>query len=42
MRNKWFWISVLLLSGSNSYVRTDNVGFHLAFLDPNYAFTVNS
>lgn len=40
--NAGVWGGWSLLSGSNSYVRTDNVGFHLAFLDPNYAFTVNS
>jgi hypothetical protein len=27
---------------SDSYVRADNVGFNLVFLDPNYAFVVNS
>jgi hypothetical protein len=36
------WGAWALLSASNSTVRTDNVGFHLVFLDPNYAFTVNS
>jgi hypothetical protein len=36
------WGSWALLSSSNSYLRTDNVGFHQVFLDPNYAFTVNS
>jgi hypothetical protein len=40
--NNGHWGSWALLSSSNSYVRTDNVGFHLVFLDPNYAFTVNS
>jgi hypothetical protein len=30
------------LSPSNSYLRTDNVGFNLVFLDPDYAFNVNS
>ncbi len=36
------WGSWALLAASNSYVRTDNVGFHLVPLDPNYAFVVNS
>jgi hypothetical protein len=36
------WGSWALLSASNSTIRADNVGFHLVFLDPNYAFTVNS
>jgi len=36
------WGSWALLAASNSYVRTDNVGFHLQFIDPNYAFTVVS
>lgn len=36
------WGSWALLSASNSTIRTDNVGFHLVFLDPNYAFTVTS
>ncbi len=40
--NTGHWGSWALLSGSNSTIRTDNVGFHLVFLDPNYAFTVNS
>ena len=40
--NSGHWGSWALLSASNSYVRTDNVGFHLVFLDPNYAFVVNS
>jgi hypothetical protein len=40
--NNGYWGAWALLSASNSYVRTDNVGFHLVFLDPNYAFTVNS
>jgi len=40
--NNGHWGSWALLAASNSYVRTDNVGFHLVFLDPNYAFTVNS
>lgn len=31
-----------LLAASAADVRTDNVGFHLLFLDPNYAFAVNS
>jgi hypothetical protein len=40
--NNGKWGSWALLAASNSYVRTDNVGFHLIFLDPDYAFTVNS
>ena len=36
------WGTWALLAASNSYVRTDNVGFHQVFLDPNYQFTVNS
>lgn len=40
--NSGHWGSWALLSASNSTVRTDHVGFHLVFLDPNYAFTVNS
>jgi hypothetical protein len=40
--NAGHWGSWALLAASNSYVRTDNVGFNLVFLDPNYAFTVNS
>lgn len=36
------WGSWALLSASNATVRTDNVGFHLAFFDPNYAFAVVS
>jgi hypothetical protein len=36
------WGSWAFLSPSNSYVRTDNVGFNVEFLDPNYAFVVNS
>ena len=36
------WGNWALLAASNSYLRTDNVGFHLMFLDPDYAFTVNS
>ena len=40
--NSGHWGNWTLLSATNSYVRTDNVGFHLVFLDPNYAFTVNS
>lgn len=36
------WGAWALLSASNATVRADNVGFHLVFLDPNYAFTVNS
>jgi hypothetical protein len=40
--NNGVWGSWELLSASNSYVRTDNVGFNLVFLDSNYAFVVNS
>jgi hypothetical protein len=40
--NSGHWGSWALLSASDSYLRTDNVGFHQVFLDPNYAFTVNS
>ena len=40
--NSGHWGSWALLSASNSTVRVDNVGFRLVFLDPNYAFTVNS
>jgi hypothetical protein len=40
--NSGHWGSWALLAASNSSIRTDNVGFHLVFLDPNYAFTVNS
>jgi hypothetical protein len=40
--NNGNWGSWALLAPSNSYIRTDNVGFHLVFLDPNYAFTVRS
>jgi hypothetical protein len=40
--NNGNWGSWSLLAASNSYVRTDNVGFHLVFLDTNYSFVVNS
>jgi hypothetical protein len=36
------WGSWQLLSAANSYIRTDNQGFFLVFLDPNYAFVVDS
>jgi hypothetical protein len=36
------WGSWQLLSAANSYIRTDNVGFFQVFLDPNYAFVVDS
>jgi hypothetical protein len=36
------WGAWALLAPSNSSIRTDNVGFHLVFLDLNYAFIVNS
>ncbi len=40
--NSGQWGSWALLAASNSTVRTDNVGFRLVFLDPNYAIIVNS
>ena len=40
--NSGAWGSWALLGPSDANVRTDNVGFHLVFLDPNYAFVVNS
>jgi hypothetical protein len=36
------WGSWQLLSAANSYIRTDNVGFFVVFLDSNYAFVVDS
>jgi len=36
------WGEWHLLGPSDSYVRTDNTGFHLLFLDPNYSWAVNS
>jgi hypothetical protein len=36
------WGNWALLGAPQASVRTDNVGFHLVFLDPNYAFTVRS
>jgi len=36
------WGAWALLAASNSAVQTDNLGFHLVFLDPNYGFTVTS
>jgi hypothetical protein len=36
------WGSWQLLSAADSYIRTDNKGFSLVFLDPNYAFVVDS
>lgn len=36
------WGSWQLLSAANSFIRTDNVGFLQVFLDPNYAFVVDS
>ena len=36
------WGSWAPLSASDAYVRTDDVGFNLVFLDPNYAFVVTS
>jgi len=40
--NNGLWGNWALLAAPDSYVRTDNVGFHLVFLDPNYAFIVTS
>ncbi len=40
--NTGLWGSWMRLAPLNSYIRVDNLGFHLAFLDPNYAFTVDS
>jgi hypothetical protein len=40
--NNGKWGNWALLTASEANVRTDNVGFHLVFLDPNYAFTVTS
>jgi hypothetical protein len=40
--NNGVWGSWTPPSPSNSYLRTDNVGFNLVFVDPNYAFVVNS
>jgi hypothetical protein len=36
------WGSWALLGAADSYVRTDNVGFSPVFVDPNYAFAVDS
>jgi hypothetical protein len=36
------WGAWALLAAADSTVRTDNVGFQLVFLDPNYQFTVTS
>jgi hypothetical protein len=36
------WGSWQLLAAANSYIRTDNKGFSLSFLDPNNAFVVDS
>ncbi|MFK4225306.1 hypothetical protein [Streptomyces sp. NPDC019890] len=36
------WGSWQLLNSTQSYIRTDNVGFSQVFLDPNYAFAVDS
>jgi hypothetical protein len=36
------WGSWALLGPTQSYIRTDNKGFDLSFLDPNYAFVVTS
>ncbi|WP_317205075.1 hypothetical protein [Janthinobacterium sp.] len=40
--NNGQWGSWGLLAASNSTIRTDNVGFHREFLDPDYAFVVVS
>jgi hypothetical protein len=40
--NSGTWGAWTLLSAANSSIRNDNVGFQLVFLDPNYAFTVQS
>jgi hypothetical protein len=40
--NNGHWGSWALLSPADSTIRTDNVGFHLVFLDPNYSWTVTS
>jgi len=40
--NSGHWGSWALLAASNATVRNDNVGFHVAFLDADYAFTVTS
>jgi hypothetical protein len=40
--NNGVWGSWTPPSPANSYLRTDNVGFNLVFVDPNYAFVVNS
>jgi hypothetical protein len=40
--NKGVWGNWAPLSPPNSNVRTDNVGLNLVFIDPNYAFVVNS
>jgi hypothetical protein len=36
------WGSWQLVRAADSYIRTDNQGFSLVFLDPNYAFVVDS
>jgi len=36
------WGTWALLAAASSSIRTDNVGFHPIFLDPNYAFTISS
>ena len=40
--NSGRWRKWALLGAADSIIRTDNVGFQLVFLDPNYAFTVMS
>jgi hypothetical protein len=40
--NSGKWGSWAQLAASNSSVRTDNVGFHVALIDPDYTFTVDS
>ena len=36
------WGSWQLLSAADSYIRVDNKGFDLTFLDPDYSFVVYS
>jgi hypothetical protein len=40
--NNGAWGGWALVGAADSNIRTDNVGFHEVFLDPNYAFTVVS
>ena len=41
-RSAGAWGAWTNLSATDSYIRTDNKGFHLVFLDPNYNWAVNS